>query len=59
MLYLLKESPESNKLLAIKANDEGDIKARLKLKEGFKVLGRLTDNEVNTISVAEFCLIEA
>jgi len=59
MVYLIANGEIKGRVILAKAEDEVEIRSRINLKEGEKIIGNLTDNEVHVLSTSSFVVLSA
>jgi len=59
MVFLIWDFGEVGSLLAVSAESEDEVKERLILKPSEKIVGRLTDTELDVLSVHSFGVVTA
>jgi len=59
MVYLIANGEIKGSVILVKAEDETDSRSRINLREGEKIVGKLTDNEVSVLSSSSFVVISA
>jgi len=59
MVYLIGDVKMKGRVTLVKATDETEIQARLILRDGEMIVGRLTDNEITVLESSSFVVMQA
>ncbi len=57
MVYVITDSSTERRTMLVRADDEDEVNARLKLTESQKIVGRFADTEIASINGDLFAIV--